>query len=301
MIRADYRVNRRDTAKRVEHSITHLQRAFGGRRAVDISPANIARYVDSRLAEGAAPATVNRELSALKRMFRLGLAQERIGRVPPIKMLREDNVRKGFLEPDAFAAIRGRAPDHLRPVLTVAYLTGWRVASEILTRQWRHVDLTAGWLRLEPGETKNGEGRMFPLLGELGRVLEAQREATDALEAEAGRIIPWVFHDQGHRIQSFRKSWLGACVAAGFGSEVRDQKGRVVSRSTPLLLHDLRRSAVRNMERAGLPRSAAMALVGHRTESVYRRYAIQDERSLREAFALLTPGNTPNARIRGVE
>src|SRR5215510_5797037 len=54
------------------------------------------------------------------------------------------------------------------------YITGWRVKSEILTRQRSHLDLDAGWIRLEPGETKNGKGRMFPLTPRLRAVLEAQ-------------------------------------------------------------------------------------------------------------------------------
>src|ERR1041384_8036907 len=83
----------------------------------------------------------------------------------------------------------------------------------------------------------------------------------------AGTICPFVFHRNGKRIRNFRKAWENACVAAGF-------PGRIP--------HDLRRSAVRNMERAGLSRSVAMQLTGHKTEAVYRRYAITSEADLRE-------------------
>ncbi len=76
-----------------------------------------------------------------------------------------------------------RLPEHVRPVCEVAYITGWRVKSEILTRQKHHLDLKAGWLRLEPGETKNGEGRQFPLTPTLRVVLEAQVEATKVYRA----------------------------------------------------------------------------------------------------------------------
>ena len=140
--------------------------------------------------------------------------------------------------------------------------------SELLSRQWRHIDFTAGWLRLDPGETKNGQGRMFPLIPELRAVLEAQRERTRAVERETGRIVPWVFHRGGRPIKDFRKAWSTACRRAGV-------PGRI--------LHDFRRTAVRNLERSGVPRSAAMAMTGHLTESVYRRYAIVDEAMLREA------------------
>jgi integrase len=295
LIERDYIVNRRDTLAKVQQIFKHLKRAFGGFHAVAITQDKVAAYTRRRLAEGAAVGIVNREFAALKRSFRLAEHMGKVAGVPHFKLLREDNVRKGFLDRAAFEAVRDRAPAHLQPVLTVAYLTGWRVRSEILTRQWRHVDLTDGWLRLEPGETKNGEGRMFPFIPELRAVLEAQRVATDALEEELGRDVPWVFHDQrGHPIGDFRKRWKAACIAAGFGTERRDARGRLLSRDAQFLAHDMRRSAVRNMERAGVPRSTAMALVGHRTEAVYRRYAIADEASLREGVARLAhPVPTP--------
>ena len=59
----------------------------------------------------------------------------------------------------------------LKAVFEVAYITGWRVKSEILTRRWAHVDFLSGWLRLEPGETKNHEGRQFPLTPDLRAAL----------------------------------------------------------------------------------------------------------------------------------
>jgi integrase len=171
-------------------------------------------------------------------------------------------------------------PSDLAPVAEVAYITGWRVASEIVTRTWAHVDFKAGWIRLEPGETKNRAGRMFPLTSDLRAVLESQRERTDALERSAGRIVPWVFwrvrgpgvREDGIPVRSFRKAWKTACARAGV-------PGRIP--------HDFRRTAVRNLERAGVPRSSAMAMVGHKTETIYRRYAITDEGMLREAGSKL--------------
>jgi integrase len=83
---------------------------------------------------------------------------------------------------------------------------------------------------------------------------------------DAGTIVPFVFHRNGKRIKNVRGAW--ACKAAG-------HPGRPI--------HDMRRSAVRNLERDGVPRSAAMAMVGHKTESIYRRYAIVDSGALKEA------------------
>lgn len=90
----------------------------------------------------------------------------------------------------------------------VAYLTGGRTKSEIVTRQWKHVDpKDGGWLRLEPGEGKNKKGRMFPLFPQLRAVLDRQRAYTNAVTVKSGRIIPWVFHRDGKPIKDYKNAW----------------------------------------------------------------------------------------------
>jgi integrase len=136
-------------------------------------------------------------------------------------------------------------------------------------------------VRLEPGTTKNGEGRTFPFTKELRTLLEKQHAEHERLK-KSGRVVPWVFfrmvaNGRGgplrpKPIKSFSKAFASACRKAGC-------PGRIP--------HDFRRTAVRNLERAGVPRSVAMKLTGHLTESVYRRYAIADERDLRVAVERL--------------
>jgi integrase len=276
MILTDYSVNNRRSIRRLRFLLPHLESYFGkDTRASRVDEARIGQYVAHRQSEGAANGTVNRELTALKRAFHLAADSRRVVRVPKVAMLKEAAPRSGFVERAQHDAIVAALPAHLRPVLQAAFVTGWRIASEILTRQWRHVDLKAGWLRLEPGESKSGKGRMFPLVPELRAVLEVQRERTDAVERASGRIVPWVFHRNGVPIResgAFRRTWQQACKAAG------------VPRLIP---HDYRRSAVRSLERASVPRSSAMAMVGHETESIYKRYAIVDEAMLNEGAAKL--------------
>ncbi len=284
MILDDYRANGRRSLDRLERSLEHIEDFFETDRALDITSDRVTAYVAHRQkppgAEGepqeaagaASNATINRELAALKRMFRLAKRAGKVADCPYIALLHEANVRKGFFEWAEFRAVVSGLPQYLRPVVETAYVTGWRISSELLTRQRHHVDMVNGWLRLEPGETKNDEGRQFPLTAELRMVLERQFAMTRELEVTRGMVIPWLFHRNGRRIGSFRRTWLTACQGAGVPGKIP---------------HDFRRTAVRNLERAGVPRSAAMAMVGHKTQSIYARYAIADESMLRDGAGRL--------------
>jgi integrase len=196
-------------------------------------------------------------------------------------MLRTQNARTGFLERPAFNRLLRALPADLRPPMTVAYVTGWRLASELLTRQQRHVTLgRQGWLRLERGETKSGEGRMFPLIPELRAAIVAQRKTTAALERRLGRVLPWLFHDAAgaphfHRGRNgvmvtdyVRRAWARACEAAGVDGALR---------------HDFRRTAARDLLRAGNSTKAVMRLVGWESEAMLRRYTVVEEQDLIEA------------------
>jgi integrase len=141
------------------------------------------------------------------------------------------------------------------------------------------VDFDRGDVTLDAGTTKNGEGRTFVMTLELRKLLEEQ----DRRRKATGQIVPWVFfrmvgkrggraEERPRPITSFTKSWKNACRLAGC-------PGRIP--------HDFRRTAVRNFDRAGVARSVAMRIVGHKTEAIYRRYRIVDEQDLRDAAKLL--------------
>ena len=266
-IETDYEVNQRRSMGDLKRRITlHLAPYFAGRRMSSITTSDVRAYTSQRLEAGAAQAA-NREFAILKRMFTLAITAHKLVFRPHIPMLAENNVRTGFFEREEFERVRAHLPAPVRPVVTFAYLTGWRIRSEALPLQWRHVDLNAGIVRLEPGTTKNKEGRVFPFaaLPELRSLLQDQRRATTAIETDRHMICRWVFHRNGRRIKSFRTAWTDACKA-----------GKVDGR----IPHDFRRTAVRNLERARVSRSVAMKLTGHKTESVYRRYAIVSESDL---------------------
>jgi integrase len=264
----DYTVNGRQTTAHVQRRIDqHLRPAFGGRTMSNITSDDATDYAVKRQAAGASNAEVNRELSVLKRAYSLALKAGKLMTRPHISMLREDNVRRGFFEPAQFEAVRDHLPASVKPVVRFAYLTGWRIRSEVLPLEWRHVDWDAREVRLDPGTTKNREGRSFRFTEALEGLLVEQLGEHERLK-QLGRIVPRVFHRDGAPIRSFYGAWRKACRAAGV-------PGR--------LLHDFRRSAVRNLELMGVSRSAAMAMVGHKTECIYRRYAIVDSGVLRDA------------------
>jgi integrase len=161
--------------KRLKFSLAHLRPAFGTRKAMAVRGDDVNTYKSERLAAGAAGATVNRELAALKRAYNLALRDERILHRPPIALLRENNARRGFFEPAEFGTLCAALPQPLRPVATFAYITGWRVTSEVLPLTWDRVDFAAGTVRLEEGTTKSGAGRTFFMTPELRACLETQQ------------------------------------------------------------------------------------------------------------------------------
>lgn len=272
MLTDDYVVNGRKSLDRAERSVEHLSRFFANHRAVDITPDRVSAYIRTRLAK-AKPATIRLELAALGRMFTLATRAGKVSHRPSFPSIEVRNTRSGFFEEAELRAVLRELHPDLRPLVQFLAMSGWRVG-EARRLTWRQVDFEAGTVRLEPGTTKNDEARTFPFaaLPTLAAVLRAQREHTSALERERGQLIPWIFHRGGRPIQSFHESWRNACKRANV-------EGRFV--------HDLRRSAVRNLERAGVPRSVAMKLTGHKTESVYRRYAIVSEADLSEGVRKL--------------
>jgi len=263
----DYRINQKKSLVRAEKSTDHLRGYFEGFKVSRITTDHIQAYIEERQSEGASNATINRELSALKRMLNMGARQTppKVDRVPYIPMLRENNTRKGFFEHGDFMALRDELPDYLKGFVTFAYKTGWRV-SEIENLTWGQVDREQGIVRLEAGETKNDEGRTVYLDEELQEVINGEFEG----RKKNGRLSFYVFpcKDGKDRMKDFRGAWAKACKGAHIGKR---------------LFHDLRRTAVRNMVRAGIPERVAMMISGHKTRSVFERYNIVSDTDLKEA------------------
>lgn len=256
----DYRINARRAIDAVQYPIKHLREGFGFDRALDITTDRIRTYIARRQEEKASNATINRELAALKRMFSLAVQAGKLSAKPYVPTLEENNARQGFLDHGNFLALRDALPDYLRDPVTFLYFSGWRV-SEMRKLEWRDVDLPGRVVRLRPEISKNKDGRPLPLTGELLEVIQKAR-----MKRRPECIF--VFHREGESVGDFCKAWKRACDASGL-------KG--------IIVHDLRRTAVRNMVRAGIPERVAMSLSGHKTRNIFDRYNIVSEADLIQA------------------
>ena len=270
----------------------HLVPFFDGRRLASIDTAAVRKYIAHRQQQGivaikgkrkdervgdVSNAEVNRELTLLRRMFSIALKDGLLMHRPHIPMLAEDNTRTGFFEPEQVASVLAHLPAALRPVVAAAALTGWRTASEILPLEWRQVDFAAGEVRLDPYTTKNDEGRVFPMTSALRQLLKARQVEHERLMRK-GQITPLVFfrlvaegrggEKKPKPIKRFTKAWRAACTAAGCPGKIP---------------HDLRRTAVRNFVRNGIPERVAMEMTGHKTRSVFERYNITSPGDLKDA------------------
>lgn len=212
------------------------------------------------------PATVNRRFAVLRRAYRLGRRSKRVAVLPEFPHFEELDAREGFFERGEFLALLAALPDDgLRDFVEWAYWTGMR-KGEAASLQWKHLDRETWTIRLPAKNAKTRKGRALALRGAFRAIIERR---IDARRPEC----PYIFHRDGEAIAEFRKAWATACKAAGL---------------TGRLFHDLRRTGVRNLVRGGVSRHVAMAISGHRTDAVFRRYDITTEEDLAEAAERVT-------------
>ena len=249
-----------------------IREAFGPDLASSVSETRLEKYKEERIAEGKKPATINRELSGLRRAFRIAVKRKVLSTMPTFELFREDNARQGFVEPADFEAVAVHLEPVLQDLARFAFMTGWR-KGEVTGLEWSNVDLDGGTVRLWSDETKNGKPRTVAIGGELRDLLERRKEARGVNRQDGTVLLSrFVFHrGDGEMIADFRCAWESAAKKAG---------------REDLLFHDLRRSGVRNMVRAGVPERVAMSISGHRTRAIFDRYDITSERDVQEAARL---------------
>jgi len=258
----DYRYKERkstyDTELRVE---AHLRPFFGERKAQAISTSVLREYVAHRRRQKAEAATINKELSWVRRSMKIGAKHEPplVLRVPSFEMLQLDNVREGTIEHEQYRAVRDALPAYAHIALVIAYHTGAR-KGEIRSIQRDRIDLKAKRVHLPGRTTKNGKPRYLPIYGDM----EAELDMAIA-SGDCG--CPYLVQDKGQPVFDFEKAWTTACDLGGVPHA---------------LFHDLRRTALTNMIEAGLSEKEAMEISGHKTRPVFDRYHIVSERRMRQ-------------------
>jgi integrase len=257
-----------------------LKRFFGSARAVDITTAEIKRYINHRLEQGASNGTINRELSALKRMFKLGKKETppKVNQIPHIEKLKEDNVKEGFFEDAAYHAISEQLPEHMKGVVQFAYWTAWREA-QIRSLTWKMVKINDRLITAAGRITKNSKPHTIYMNGPVLEIIKQRR-------SERNLGCPYVFHRNGHQVKDFRSVWNTACRNAGLGYGYKISKAYTAKWEKKFkpgpTIHDFRRTAARNMRRAGVAENTIMQIGGWKTRSVLDRYDIHTVDDLRQ-------------------
>jgi integrase len=260
----DYRYKERNSTYDVELRVDrHLRPFFGTSKAQEITSKSIKRYVEARKRHDPKPenATINKELSFLRRAFKLGERNDPalVVHVPHFEMLPVDNARSGILTHEEYRIIRDALPPYARVALVIAYHTGAR-KGEIRKIRKDKIEFRAARIDLPGRTTKNKTPRYLPIYGDMRAELDMALSATNP-------ECPLLVQHEGKPVFDWEKSWRAACAEANIPGT---------------LFHDLRRTALTNMIEAGFSEKEAMEISGHKTRAVFDRYHIVSERRLKQ-------------------
>lgn len=263
LVKTDYENNKRKSESNITYQRKHLA-WFDESSAERLRSGDVEQYKDMRLAEGSKRATINLELATLRRALNLGYQRGLIVKVPTITLfpIGNSNRRVGFFEHEDYLKMLAVCRPYQKQVLRFGYSCGWR-EGEIFNLKWNeNYDEAGNCIRIFT--SKSGKGRTLPLsVGECGVVIQEQKE-------RRMKNCPYIFHHNGFQLNrnTFGRHWREACEGASVDKH----------------FHDLRRTVVRNLTRAGVPRVVAKMITGHESDNVFERYDIVDDRDLRDAL-----------------
>lgn len=231
-----------------------------GPSVLAITTATGKAFAKRQRAAGFSPATINRSLACLRRMFTIAREEGKIQSAPLIRLLKEPAARTGFITQKQFDELLAALPSHLRPLITFLYWCGCRLG-EAKSIQWKQVNLENRLIELEADQTKNKEKRTIPL--------------PSIVVEQLASIEPKPKTDLAFDTTNLRTEWAKACTAVGLGTmEAQKSDNNTWQKYSGLIIHDLRRSAIRNLMNAGVSENVAMKISGHITNSVFKRYHI---------------------------
>lgn len=276
--------------QRIGHAEAHLSRAFAGRELATLTPSVLREYLDGRLAEGAAPATINIEIGLLSAAWNYAVREwEWTLHANPCtgRRLREPEGRVRWLTREEAARLlaaaeQERQAPHLPDFIRLALHTGCR-RGELLGLEWSRVNLDAGLILLEAQHTKAGRRRSIPLNATARATLVARLQ----YRAQHCPTSPWVFaHPDGTRIQQTRNSFMSACRRA----DIHDFR-----------IHDLRHTCAAWLVSAGVSLTEVRDLLGHSAIRMTERYAHLAPERVRAAVAVLDAVGPARLRVVGAE
>lgn len=271
----DYLINSRSSWLKLKSHLSHIRTYFGPDRARSVTRSRLNAYIEFRQKQGAANATINRELEPLQRAFSLAMENEILAFAPKFPSLPEENARQIFFNRADFLKVvanlkcRNKLDTDLQDFMSWFFFTGMR-PKETKSLTWAAFDKEKWTIRLEAKHAKTRKPRKLVIDGELRSIIQ-RRIAARRLDS------PLIFHRRGKPVGDFRKVWKKACEAVGL---VAGKEGY-----TP---YDCRRTAVRNLIRAGVEESVAMKISGHRTRSMLDRYNITSDEDIQEAMVKVT-------------
>lgn len=298
--------------KEAEYGFASLDEFFAEMPSNAITPEKIDEFKLARKATGISNATVNGYLRTLRKMIKL--SARKFKNPPAVKLLPEPPARKGFLTREQYLMLDAALPQYLRPITAFAFRTGMR-KEELAGLTWKSVNVAKGMVHLEREDTKNREARDIPFgkIPELAKMMEDlyRSRSSDYVFTRPDRLNPRIFC----RLGTFRKAWNRAVIKIGMGrmcwecpvchqvidvekqpwppeyvpeEVLRCQCGEVCRwHYEGLCFHDLRRTGVRNLRRAGVQESVAMKISGHKTRAVFDRYNIVDTVDVEQAMEKL--------------
>lgn len=236
---------------------------FGLRLAREIKPVEVEAFQDKMLKTDSVrrkpykPATVNRFVTLMKRVYNLAVRDDMTEKNPcwKVSLLPERNVRDRIILPEEFEMLKKELPEYTL-ILSLGYYLGMR-QGEILSLRKRQIyfydNMEEGYIELYDGETKTGVGRKIPFGSTIGRLLREQLE-----KQSKGGPQKFVFTtENGNLLGNFRRAFQRACKRASIRN---------------LCFHDTRHTAVTNMRKAGVDTSVIMAISGHKTMAMFKRY-----------------------------
>jgi integrase len=270
----DHEIRGKATKKFHSH-LKPVRSVFGDMLAVNVMEETIDHVIADWQRERRSPGTINRELGMLGQAYRLAVSRKKLTAAPIIRQLPATMPRQGFFERNEFDSVIQHLPPVLADFSMFGFLTGWR-KGEIASLRWEDVDLKGQIIRLRSENSKNGEPRIMGLEGKLLEVIQRREAFRETITDQGVKVHAHIFHQDGKPIGEFRRAWLAAC-----------KKAKVDGK----LFHDLRRTAVRNMIRAGVSEGVAMKISGHKTRSIFDRYNVVSEKDLVEAAQKISEYN----------